>query len=105
MVLYFVFYFLWGNNICTCFSMAVQLVKFILKPVNGCPFGFNSIARGISTAQYVASRARDPTFEKFMDYYKNLVKVVAIQDSKTSSLRILVETLHLYLSISCLDFP
>lgn len=59
---------------------SVQLVKFILKPVNGCPFGFSSMPRAISTAQYVASRARDPTFEKLMDHYKNLVKVVAIQD-------------------------
>ena len=60
--------------------MTVQLAKFILKHVNGCPSCFNSMARAISTVQYVASRARDPTFEKLMDYYKNLVKVVAIQD-------------------------
>lgn len=39
-----------------------------------------SITRTISSAQYVASRARDPTFEKYMDHYKKLVKVVAIQD-------------------------
>ncbi|GMI79960.1 hypothetical protein like AT1G06440 [Hibiscus trionum] len=33
-----------------------------------------------SSVQYVESRARDPTFEKLMDKYKNLVKVIAIQD-------------------------
>ncbi|KAF7831197.1 protein ROOT PRIMORDIUM DEFECTIVE 1 [Senna tora] len=29
---------------------------------------------------YVAARARDPTFEKLMEKYKNLLKVIAIQD-------------------------
>ncbi|KAL6343123.1 hypothetical protein AAG906_019666 [Vitis piasezkii] len=33
-----------------------------------------------TSVQYVASRARDPTFEKLMDNYKNLLKVVSIQD-------------------------
>ncbi|XP_052184876.1 protein ROOT PRIMORDIUM DEFECTIVE 1 [Diospyros lotus] len=33
-----------------------------------------------TSSQYVASRARDPTFEKLMDKYKNLLKVVAVQD-------------------------
>ncbi|KAG5252207.1 protein ROOT PRIMORDIUM DEFECTIVE [Salix suchowensis] len=33
-----------------------------------------------TSAQYVASRARDATFEKLMDKYKNFVKVIAIQD-------------------------
>ncbi|XP_022988146.1 protein ROOT PRIMORDIUM DEFECTIVE 1 [Cucurbita maxima] len=33
-----------------------------------------------TSSQYVASRARDPTFEKLMDRYKNLLKVVAVQD-------------------------
>ncbi|KAI4307738.1 hypothetical protein L6164_030892 [Bauhinia variegata] len=33
-----------------------------------------------TSAQYVASRARDPTFEKLMDKYKNLLKIIAIQD-------------------------
>ncbi|OWM82035.1 protein ROOT PRIMORDIUM DEFECTIVE 1 [Punica granatum] len=33
-----------------------------------------------TSAQYVASRARDPTFEKLMDKYKNYSKVVAVQD-------------------------
>ncbi|XP_058097875.1 protein ROOT PRIMORDIUM DEFECTIVE 1 [Magnolia sinica] len=33
-----------------------------------------------TSAQYVASRARDPTFEKLMREYKNLLKVVSIQD-------------------------
>ncbi|KAI3462256.1 hypothetical protein Pfo_018919 [Paulownia fortunei] len=33
-----------------------------------------------TSAQYVASRARDPTFEKLMEKYKNLLKVISIQD-------------------------
>ncbi|KAK9153187.1 hypothetical protein Sjap_000667 [Stephania japonica] len=33
-----------------------------------------------TSAQHVASRARDPTFEKLMNHYKNLLKVVTIQD-------------------------
>ena len=33
-----------------------------------------------TSAQYVASRAMDPTFEKLMDGYKNLLKVTAVQD-------------------------
>ncbi|XP_027336674.1 protein ROOT PRIMORDIUM DEFECTIVE 1 [Abrus precatorius] len=33
-----------------------------------------------TSSQYVASRFRDPTFEKLMDNYKNLVKVISIQD-------------------------
>ncbi|KAL6567618.1 hypothetical protein OROGR_001286 [Orobanche gracilis] len=33
-----------------------------------------------TSAQYVSSRARDPTFEKLMEKYKNLLKVVSIQD-------------------------
>ncbi|PQM42370.1 hypothetical protein Pyn_00017 [Prunus yedoensis var. nudiflora] len=33
-----------------------------------------------TSSQYVASRARDPTFEKLMDKYKNLLKVIAVQD-------------------------
>ncbi|KAL8136354.1 hypothetical protein V2J09_002355 [Rumex salicifolius] len=59
--------------------MANQLVKFILRNPNGHPFQINAIPKTTS-AQYVASRARDATLEKLMDHYKNLVKVVAIQD-------------------------
>ncbi|KAL3616578.1 hypothetical protein CASFOL_039968 [Castilleja foliolosa] len=33
-----------------------------------------------TSAQYVSSRARDPTFEKLMEKYKNLLKVISIQD-------------------------
>lgn len=33
-----------------------------------------------TSAQYVAARARDATFEKLMDGYKNLLKVAAVQD-------------------------
>ncbi|GAB4857794.1 hypothetical protein Ancab_015702 [Ancistrocladus abbreviatus] len=59
--------------------MANQMVKFTVKCPNGYPFCLNSMKKTTS-AQYVASRARDPTFEKLMDHYKNLLKVVAIQD-------------------------
>ncbi|KAL3527367.1 hypothetical protein ACH5RR_012023 [Cinchona calisaya] len=38
------------------------------------------IRRKTTSAEYVASRARDPTFEKLMDKYKNLLKVISIQD-------------------------
>ncbi|XP_021742008.1 protein ROOT PRIMORDIUM DEFECTIVE 1-like [Chenopodium quinoa] len=60
--------------------MAIQLVKFMLKFSNSVSFSSNSTIRTISSVQYVASRARDPTFEKYMDHYKKLVKVIAIQD-------------------------
>ncbi|KAG9455827.1 hypothetical protein H6P81_000335 [Aristolochia fimbriata] len=63
------------------------------------------ISRGKTTsAQYVASRARDPTFEKLMAQYKNLIKVFSIQDlilaSPTLSVPLpylsrLAQTLHL----------
>ncbi|KAL0462520.1 UNVERIFIED_CONTAM: hypothetical protein Slati_0139600 [Sesamum latifolium] len=33
-----------------------------------------------TSAQYVDSRFRDPTFEKLMEKYKNLLKVISIQD-------------------------
>lgn len=33
-----------------------------------------------TSSQYVETRARDPTFEKLMDKYKDLLKVIAIQD-------------------------
>ncbi|GAB2277711.1 hypothetical protein Dimus_012414 [Dionaea muscipula] len=59
--------------------MASQLVKFILRHPNGYPFHVNSMPK-TSSSQYVASRARDATFEKYMDHYKSLLKVVAIQD-------------------------
>ncbi|XP_010486111.1 PREDICTED: protein ROOT PRIMORDIUM DEFECTIVE 1-like [Camelina sativa] len=47
------------------------------------PFRGSSVINVRSTttsAQYVASRSRDPVFEKLMDKYKNLLKVIAIQD-------------------------
>ncbi|XP_060195936.1 protein ROOT PRIMORDIUM DEFECTIVE 1-like [Lycium barbarum] len=33
-----------------------------------------------TSSEYVSSRNRDPTFEKLMDKYKNLFKVISIQD-------------------------
>lgn len=49
-----------------------------LKPTNYSLLSFHRT--NISSSEYVCSRFRDPTFEKFMDKYKNLLKVVAIQD-------------------------
>lgn len=51
-----------------------------------------------TSAQYVASRARDPTFEKLMEKYKNLLKVISIQDlilaSNSSPPSISLDFLH-----------
>ncbi|CAO2831591.1 unnamed protein product [Amaranthus hypochondriacus] len=60
--------------------MAIGLFKFMFKPGIAAFWGSKSIIRSISSVHHVASRARDPTFEKYMDHYKNLVKVIAIQD-------------------------
>ncbi|XP_070024265.1 protein ROOT PRIMORDIUM DEFECTIVE 1 [Nicotiana sylvestris] len=38
------------------------------------------LRRKTTSAEYVASRNRDPTFEKLMDKYKNLFKVISIQN-------------------------
>ncbi|KAK4278149.1 hypothetical protein QN277_016037 [Acacia crassicarpa] len=57
--------------------MATYLVKFLRKrPVNH----FICVRSKVTSSQYVASRARDSTFEKLMKNYKNLLKVIAIQD-------------------------
>ncbi|KAI5599807.1 hypothetical protein BDE02_02G219700 [Populus trichocarpa] len=54
---------------------------YIIKSLFKHPFTFSITIRSQTTsAQYVASRARDATFEKLMDKYKNFVKVIAIQD-------------------------
>ncbi|KAL2940490.1 Protein ROOT PRIMORDIUM DEFECTIVE 1 [Bienertia sinuspersici] len=52
----------------------------MLKPLNPVSLNSKLNIRTVSSAQYVASRCRDATFEKYMDHYKKLVKVVAIQD-------------------------
>lgn len=58
--------------------MRIHFAKSISQHAECCsPFG---IRFKTTSAQYVASRARDPTFEKLMDKYKNLLKVIAIQD-------------------------
>ncbi|KAL2250159.1 UNVERIFIED_CONTAM: hypothetical protein Sindi_2489600 [Sesamum indicum] len=46
------------------------------------PAGATAVLRRTKTtsAQYVDSRFRDPTFEKLMENYKNLLKVISIQD-------------------------
>ncbi|TQE11999.1 hypothetical protein C1H46_002393 [Malus baccata] len=41
---------------------------------------FVAVRYKTTSSEYVASRARDPTFEKLMDKYKNLLKVIAVQD-------------------------
>lgn len=57
--------------------MRTHIVKFIIKhphqPVM-------AVRLKTTSSQYVAARARDPVFEKLMDKYKHLVKVIAIQD-------------------------
>ncbi|WCJ26803.1 Ubiquitin carboxyl-terminal hydrolase family protein [Euphorbia peplus] len=53
----------------------------IFKAFLGHPCRASINVRSMTTsAQYVASRFRDPTFEKLMGNYKNLNKVFAIQD-------------------------
>lgn len=54
--------------------------RFIFKPTRCCCSVLVTTRTKTTSAQYVASRARDPTFEKLMEKYKNLLKVVAIQD-------------------------
>ncbi|KAL6959726.1 hypothetical protein U1Q18_039880 [Sarracenia purpurea var. burkii] len=62
-------------------SMATQIVKkFKLKTAANGPATATVLRSKTTSSQFVASRARDPTFEKLMDKYKNLLKVVAIQD-------------------------
>ncbi|KAM7275683.1 hypothetical protein ACFE04_017549 [Oxalis oulophora] len=58
--------------------MRTHLVKSIFK----LPQSITMVTRRTKTssAVYVASRARDPTFEKLMEKYKNFLKVIAIQD-------------------------
>lgn len=57
--------------------MANHMLKFILSN----PAIPSMAVRSKTTStQYVAARARDATFEKLMDTYKELLKVVSIQD-------------------------
>ncbi|KDP20312.1 hypothetical protein JCGZ_06938 [Jatropha curcas] len=57
--------------------MRFQIIKSIIQhPITASI----TIRWKTTSAQYVASRARDPTFEKLMENYKNLAKVIAIQD-------------------------
>ncbi|RYR27238.1 hypothetical protein Ahy_B02g061585 isoform A [Arachis hypogaea] len=59
--------------------MGIHIMKILIKQKHS--FGFSiSIRSKTTSAQYVASRVRDPTFEKLMDKYKSLFKVIAIQD-------------------------
>ncbi|KAK7305594.1 hypothetical protein VNO77_43500 [Canavalia gladiata] len=56
-----------------------HIVKFMSKHEH--PLCVSTSVRSKTTSsQYVASRFRDPTFEKLMDNYKNLVKVISIED-------------------------
>ncbi|KVI11727.1 hypothetical protein Ccrd_009862 [Cynara cardunculus var. scolymus] len=57
--------------------MATQLVKRLTSnPLRSLLY----LRLKTTSSQYVASRVRDATFEKLMDKYKNLLKVVSIQD-------------------------
>lgn len=57
--------------------MANHMLKFILSNP---AITSMAIRYKTTSTQYVAARARDATFEKLMDTYKELLKVVAIQD-------------------------
>lgn len=60
-----------------CIKMGPHIVRSIAKRYHH----LSMVVRCKTTSsQYVASRARDPTFEKLMDKYKNFLKVVAVQD-------------------------
>ncbi|KAL3721719.1 hypothetical protein ACJRO7_034114 [Eucalyptus globulus] len=54
--------------------------RFIFKPSRCCSSVVITTRTKTTSARYVASRARDPTFKKLMEKYKSLLKVVAIQD-------------------------
>ncbi|XP_024157001.1 protein ROOT PRIMORDIUM DEFECTIVE 1 [Rosa chinensis] len=58
--------------------MGTQVMRLIMKQQPH--YRLLGVRLKTTSSQYVASRARDPTFEKLMDKYKNLVKVVAVQD-------------------------
>ncbi|XP_051134903.1 protein ROOT PRIMORDIUM DEFECTIVE 1 [Andrographis paniculata] len=61
--------------------MATQIFRKLSPAAARDAFTFSILCRTkITSAQYVASRARDPTFEKLMDKYKNFLKVISIQD-------------------------
>ncbi|PQM42984.1 protein ROOT PRIMORDIUM DEFECTIVE 1 isoform X1 [Prunus yedoensis var. nudiflora] len=57
--------------------MGTQFTRWIMKQPHQ---HFLAVRLKTTSSQYVASRARDPTFEKLMDKYKNLLKVIAVQD-------------------------
>ncbi|RZB81075.1 protein ROOT PRIMORDIUM DEFECTIVE 1-like [Glycine soja] len=69
-----------SNRVCIKKGLLTLMgAKFVGK--QGHPTRFSMCLRSKTTsAQYVATRFRDPTFEKLMDNYKNLVKVIAVQD-------------------------
>ncbi|KDP27336.1 hypothetical protein JCGZ_20268 [Jatropha curcas] len=57
--------------------MRFRIIKSIIQH----PFTASITIRWKTTsAQYVASRAREPTFDKLMESIKTLPKVIAIQD-------------------------
>lgn len=61
-------------------AMGAHIVNFLTTGKQH-SLGVSIVVRSKTTsAQYVAARARDSTFEKLMDKYKNLLKVIAVQD-------------------------
>nr|GMC94790.1 protein ROOT PRIMORDIUM DEFECTIVE 1 [Ipomoea batatas] len=63
--------------------MAIRMLrKLSSKPPTSCSSAAVTVHLRCKTtsAEYVASRARDITFEKLMEKYKNLFRVIAIQD-------------------------
>ncbi|XP_057430346.1 protein ROOT PRIMORDIUM DEFECTIVE 1 isoform X2 [Lotus japonicus] len=60
-------------------ALGAHIVNLLSTSKQHC--GVSIVVRSKTTsAQYVAARARDATFEKLMDKYKNLLKVIAVQD-------------------------
>ncbi|KAM1032629.1 hypothetical protein ACFX2C_036273 [Malus domestica] len=57
--------------------MGTQFTRWMMKQPRQ---QFLAVRYKTTSSEYVASRARDATFEKLMDKYKNLLKVIAVQD-------------------------
>ncbi|PON86247.1 Plant organelle RNA recognition domain containing protein [Trema orientale] len=83
-------------------ATTTRVVRLMRKQQQLFQFPYSSIAVRLKTtsSQYVASRARDPTFEKLMDSYKNLLKVISIQDLILANPRNPLLSLHFLSKLS-----
>ena len=64
--------------------MGTHIMKFLTKHPTRLSI---SVRSKTTSSQYVASRAGDPTFEKLMHNYKNLLKVISVQDLILANLK------------------